>query len=233
MRMHVTLTFAIVTGRRTKQKCHVAHNYNSRCSKRDFLCQTKPSTVAPPPPSAPPPSNPSPTMKISGAALLFLAFEGATAFLGQAPAPTFTKLNSSPESYSYSYGGNTVRDGSSNSNGSTSSSTDGTRVVSVVCRLSYSPSPRSSYTISPLGCTFPHFTESPREGLGNAPGFLVAAGEGLGAPSRGRRALVWNPRCPPRQFGWCQEHQRDLGNFQANHGTRWIPPHLVIRQPGN
>lgn len=58
-------------------------------------------------------------MKISGAALLFLAFEGASAFLGQqAPKTSFAKVRSTPSGdYSYSYGGNTLRDGSPNTNG--------------------------------------------------------------------------------------------------------------------
>jgi hypothetical protein len=59
-------------------------------------------------------------MKISGAALLFLAFEGANAFLGQQAPKTvaFTKVQSTPSGdYSYSYGGNTMRDGSPNTNG--------------------------------------------------------------------------------------------------------------------
>jgi hypothetical protein len=68
------------------------------------------------------------TMKIAAASLLFLAYEGATAF--QAPmtkSQTFA-LKSSPESYSYSYGGNTVRDGNANTNGNVGQGDSG-RVV--------------------------------------------------------------------------------------------------------
>jgi hypothetical protein len=56
-------------------------------------------------------------MKIS--LFFFLAFEGANAFVGQASQPAaLTRVRSTPGGdYSYSYGGNTMREGSPNTNG--------------------------------------------------------------------------------------------------------------------
>jgi hypothetical protein len=68
-------------------------------------------------------------MKIAAASLLFLAFEGASAFQAPASKPQGFALKSSPD-YSYSYGGNTVRDGSPNSNGNIGQGDTG-RVVSL------------------------------------------------------------------------------------------------------
>jgi hypothetical protein len=69
-------------------------------------------------------------MKIAAASLLLLAFEGACAFQGPAAKPQSFALKSSPDSYTYSYGGNTVRDGSPNSNGNIGQGDSG-RVVSL------------------------------------------------------------------------------------------------------
>jgi hypothetical protein len=83
-------------------------------------------------------------MKISGATLLFLAFEGASAFLGPQAAGKPSALLSTPGGdYSYTYGGNTMREGSPNINGNVPvSGADESRVVRIrlyELRDDYSP----------------------------------------------------------------------------------------------
>jgi hypothetical protein len=73
------------------------------------------------------------TMKIAAASLLFLAYEGAIAFQAPMTKSQSFALNSSPESYSYSYGGNTVRDGNANTNGNVGQGDSGRVVRPQLC----------------------------------------------------------------------------------------------------